>query len=411
VTLGTRLLPSGAASFLVLYPLIGLFNGQDGDGNYAIGYAASNDGQTWTEAGSPVFSAGAGGQWDDDHVKDPWLMHDGSQYVMYYSGFDGTAYRIGRATATDPAGTWTRYVSNPVIDLGAGGAFDDTNVIFPVVMYEPSDTGREWKMWYTGFDGARWHIGYAYSSDGLSFTKHGQVLTVGAGGTWEDEGVVSAAIIKEGATYSLFYGGTSDPNGDFGWQGGYTTFTDPEGTYTKAAANPVLLNVNGVDPDASETLDANVSAGTTTITPSDTSHYPVGSTIVIGDTTSETEVHTVVSVESGTSMTVATATVSAFTTADSARVRPIDYLSVQPRMVRAVASGYEMFATAFQPIADLSFNAGITKLREASLRYTASSLDGPWTRDDTAGLLFPLYPATTGWHQFAAENLSVIVPP
>jgi hypothetical protein len=390
----------------------GLFNGQNGDGEYKIGaFLIDPDGTIHEYASNPVLTKGSG--FESAHVKDPWLMWDGSQYVMYYSGYNGSAYRIGRATASAYTGSWTKYGSNPVLGLGSSGAFDDSRVLFPTVLYEPDDTGREWKMWYTGLkvsDG-RYRTGYAWSTDGLAWTKVGQVLDVGAGGTWDDEGAAAVAILKEGATYYLFYGGTSDPAGDFFWQGGYATFTDPEGTYTKGAGNPTLHYINASDPSASQPLGSTASSGVTVIHPGDTSHYAVHQAVVLGDTSSETEIHTVASIDSGTQLTFAEATASTFTNADGARLRPFDYLSVQPRHVRrAAAGGYEMFAAVFQPIADLSFG-GTGRLREGALRYTSPTLDGSWTRDDTTGLMFPMYPAHTGWHQFSAENPSVIAAP
>ena len=410
--LARRLLVAGGSSSFILqppaYPLVGLFNGQDGDGNYHIAATTSDDGITWTDPGSPLISAVAATQYDD-HVKDPWLVHDGDDYHVFFSGYDGSNYRTFHRSAATIAGLASA-TTTLVLDLGSGGSFDDAGIIFPAALYEPWDVGREWKVWYTGFDGTRWHIGYAYGSSPTSLTKHGQVLTVGSSGQWDDEGLVLGCVFLEGSTYHLFYGGTSDPNGDFFWQTGYATFTDPEGTYTKAAANPVIGYVQAVDPDASQPLAANVASGTTTLRPADSSHYAPGQAIVLGDTSSETEVHRVVSIDNSTTITVEEQTTSAFTTADGARIRPLDYLSAQARTVRPVPGGYEAFVTAFQPIADLSFNAGVTKLREGSLRYTATSPDGPWTRDDDAGLLLPLYPEHTGWHQFSAENIAAIAP-
>ena len=401
---------SGSGSFTpVPGSLVALYNGQNGDGVYAIGAATSTDGgATWTKYGSnPVLQKGTGGAWDDDHVKDPWLMWDGSQYVVYYAGHDGTKYQIGRATASAHTGTWTKAGGNPLVAVGTSGAFDDAGVNFPTVLYEPSDTGREWKMWYAGNDGAVQRIGYAYSSDGLSWTKHGQVIDVGAGGSWEDEGVLPMAIHKTGSTYYLFYGGrqgTTVPR----WQGGIATFTNPEGTYTKSGSNPVLL-ARFNDADTSQLLTANRTSGGAIVTVTDTSVWNVGEPLALADGTSETEIHAIASIDSGTQITLAGNVTSDFTTAHGATIRPMAWNAVLPRTVRAVSGGYEMYGTPFQPVEDLS--PGGTKLREGSMRWTASALTGPWAYDYDAGLLFPLFPANTGWDKFSAENPSVIVAP
>lgn len=388
-------------------PLIALYNGQPGAGDYSIGAASRASGGTWTPyVSNPVLTKGAGGTWEDGHVKDPLLLHDGSQYVMYYSGYDGAAYRIGRATASAHTGSWTKYGSNPVLGLGSGGSFDDERVIFPTVLYEPADTGREWKMWYTGLDGSKYRIGYAYSSDGLSWTKFGQVVDVGSGGTWDDEGCVVSAIYKEGATYNLFYGGSQRPDGAYFWQAGLVTFTDPEGTYTKSGSNPILQPRNLTDPDSSQALTSTTASGSATVVVGDTSHWSVGEPVVLADDNSETCITEIASIDSGTQVTLANVTTSAFTSANGARLRPFSYLSVQPRTVRQTTTGYEMFLAVFQPVGDLT--VGGEALREGSMRATASALTGPWSFDYTTGLMFPMYPANTGWDQFSAENPSVI---
>ena len=144
-----------------------LYNGTDGVVDpYQIG-AATFDGSTWTVYGSnPVIAPGGGGTWDDAHVKDPALDWDGSQYVVWYAGHNGTEWAIGRATASSITGTWTKDATNPVFEKDAGPAFDDSGVLFPVVLHEPSDTGKEYKLWYGGDPGGggATTVGYAYSS-------------------------------------------------------------------------------------------------------------------------------------------------------------------------------------------------------------------------------------------------------
>lgn len=396
----------GGGAFAASGSLLALFNGSQDGLLYAIG-AASYNGSTWTEAaGNPVLQKGAGGTWDDDHVKDPCLIWDGSQYVCYYAGHDGTKYQIGRATATSHEGTWTKAAGNPVLAVGSGGAFDDAGVNFPTVLYEPTDTGKEWKCWYGADDGSTQRVGYAYSSDGLSWTKVGQVLTIGAGGTWNDVGVLPMAIYKDGATYNLFVGGrqgTTNPR----WQGGLWTFTNPEGTYTADSGNPILL-ARFNDSGTSQSLSANATAPTTTATMGSTAAFNVGEPVVLADANSTAEVFYVVSIDSGTQITVDHATTADFTTAQGAVFRSFAFNSVLPRSVLANGGGYQMFGTPFQPVEDLTQPA--SKLWEGSFRWTASALDGPWSYDYVAGRGV-LFPFTVSWHSRSAENPSVIAAP
>lgn len=247
MTLSRRLLASatGASTFAysapVTYPTdyVGLINAASSAAYaYTIGAITSTDGAaTFTPGSGALISAGSGGQWDDVHVKDPSLVWDGAQFVCYYSGFDGSAYRIGRATCATLTGSWTKYGSNPVLDLGGGGAFDEDGLSFPAVLYEPADTGAEWKMWYCGFpNGATAGnpqgqlVGYATSSDGLSWTKHGAVLAAGGSGAFDEWGTSMGAVLKIDATYHLLYGGW---NTSLKMHSGHASCTDPLGTYTK----------------------------------------------------------------------------------------------------------------------------------------------------------------------------------
>lgn len=407
-----RLLVTGGGASFSPTPrtLYALFNGQNGDGEYKIG-AANYDSltDTWTEYGSnPVLLKGSGGAWDDGHVKDPALTYTGSGYVMHFAGYDGASYQIGVATASAYTGVWTKDAGNPCIALGSGGSFDDAGANFPTVLYEPTDTGKEWKVWYGANDGSTQRVAYAYSSnpDG-PFTKVGVVLDVGSSGTWEDVGVVPAGIYKAGATYYLFYQGrqgTTVPR----WQGGVATFTDPEGTYTKDAGNPVLLaRFNDAGTTVVPTVD--VTAGATSLLIADASVFNVGEPVSLadGDTTAE---HFYITSKTATLITLDHAVVGNFTGGGKV-FRSFAYNSVVPRSILQLGGGLEMFGTPFQPVEDLTQPG--SKLWEGSFRWTSSALDGPWAYNYVPGrgLLFPLTPVGEAWHSVSAENPSVIVAP
>lgn len=212
-----------------------IYNGAAGAANYALGLATSTDrGLTWAEYGNnPTLIHGLPGSWDNAWVAQPWLIHDGSQYVVYYTGFDNTYRRIGRATSADLT-TWTKYASNPVLNLGTAGDFDDSGVNIPVVLYDTNAT-HAFQMWYTGWPDADFPhgttIGYAYSDDGISWTKVGKVLDKGAIGTFEEDGLATGAVFKSGSTYYIYYGGFASTN----YHSALATCTDPAdaGTYTK----------------------------------------------------------------------------------------------------------------------------------------------------------------------------------
>jgi len=138
-------------------------------GNTQIGYATSPNGIAWTKyAANPVLNLGPAGSWDDTHVFTPMVLYDGAIYQMWYSASDGANYRIGYATSLNGI-TWTKYPSNPVLDLGPPGSWDETNVETPAIIYDPIK--KTYHMWYFGCDFTACRIGYASSPDGVNWTK------------------------------------------------------------------------------------------------------------------------------------------------------------------------------------------------------------------------------------------------
>lgn len=403
---------SKAAASSIFY---GLFNGQNGDAVYAIGAATRTGGPTtgvWSEyASNPVLTHGTG--WESAHVKDPCLLWDGAQYVLYYSGYNGTGYQIGRATAASHQGPWTKYGSNPVLAFGAGGSFDESGLYVATVLHEPADTGKEWKVWYGATDASgNQTVGYAYSTNGTSFTKVGKVLDVGAGGAWDHFGISPNAIIKLSTTYYLFIAGRGSSGSPYNWQGGYATFTNPSGTYTKYASNPTIKH-RSADSGTSTAFSSNIAVGATQVPMADTSPFHVGEAVVLvdGDGVSIPEIFYIVTLNSGTLLTLDHATVGAFRSGGGV-FRSVPYNSVIARSILPNGADYEVLGTVFQPVEDLSVPG--TKLREGSFGWVQTgALTGNWTYNYVAGqgLFFPLYSGSTGWHQYSAENPSVIAAP
>jgi len=175
------------------------------------------------------------------------------------------------------------------------------------VLYEPEDTGREYKAFYSGMEGplalGKRSIGYAYSSDGKNWTKSvanpvithattwyedphaikvgdtyylfceenvndeitmfhsadcetwindGTAINVGAPGSWDDLLVGSPTVWKEGVTwYMLYEGMEAVGTGQIGLA------TSPDGAvWTKDLANPVMtLGAIGEWDDATVVCD------------------------------------------------------------------------------------------------------------------------------------------------------------
>jgi len=193
----------------------------------------------WTKYGNkPVLEPGPPGNWDDSGVGAPCVIFDGSTYHMWYTGSDGSNYRIGYATSLDGI-SWTKdTIHNPVLTLGDPGEWDDDWVYISNVV----KVNNIYHMWYTGGDGLdHYYIGHATSSDRINWTKDiaNPVLITGPE-NWESDWVAASFVIFENDTFHMWYegyGGIGDIT-----HVGYATATNPNGqNWTKDTLhNPVL---------------------------------------------------------------------------------------------------------------------------------------------------------------------------
>lgn len=118
-----------------------------------ISYAESYDGVEWTRYdGNPLVTS----------VFRPNVVHHNGTYYLYASAGDT---QIDLYTATDGV-TFTVH-STGVITPGASGKFDDGGIANSYTWIE----GATWYMVYEGYDGAKFSIGLATSSDGISWSK------------------------------------------------------------------------------------------------------------------------------------------------------------------------------------------------------------------------------------------------
>jgi len=232
-----------------------------GDTSYhRIGYATSPDGITWTKyEDNPVLDLGAPGEWDDLLVGDPFVLFEDGTYKMWYSGQNGPNDRTGYATSPDGI-TWTRYAGNPVLNLGESGEWDDYHAYTPSVLFEDGT----YKMWYSGHDGSYHRIGYTTSPDGIVWTKYegNPVLDLGAPGAWDDVDIRDPFVLFDDGTYKMWYSGG---NGDgSNWLIGYATSRATPGatiairtdklTYHEGDSMTVYADVVNAGPDVPDAL-------------------------------------------------------------------------------------------------------------------------------------------------------------
>ncbi|MCK4696103.1 MAG: T9SS type A sorting domain-containing protein, partial [Candidatus Cloacimonetes bacterium] len=201
--------------------------GSEGPPDYyeRTGYATSTDGITWTKHPDPVLDVGPAGSWDDEVAGGGYVLFDGTTYHMWYSGYDGTYFRIGYATSLDGI-IWTKHPENPVMDVGPVGSWYYPRVQDPKIIFD----GTTYHMWFSGGDIFTWRIGYATSPDGFIWTiRPDPVLDVGLAGSWESlyVGLCSVLFDNPTSTFMMWYtGGSSSWEGEIGYATSTTTGID-----------------------------------------------------------------------------------------------------------------------------------------------------------------------------------------
>jgi hypothetical protein len=192
----------------------------DGFEEYALGGPPSggttNPGEWDRYAGNPVLVEGSSGSWDDHGSTFSSVIYDSlaGEFRMYYHGFSGGTHQIGLATSPDGL-NWTKYPGNPIMTPGPA-AWDNSSVRVPMVWKEGL---TDYRMIYTGNGSGGMRVGYATSTDGITWTKHPS-NPVFNDPTWASGETENWGVIKVGSEYLMWYS-------DFGMrQSGIAVSTD-----------------------------------------------------------------------------------------------------------------------------------------------------------------------------------------
>lgn len=203
------------------------------DYRYEIGYAYSPDGISWQKHPGAVLAVGLENEWDNCFLEGPSVLKEGGIYKMWYAGYDcavdgqstdGKA-NIGYATSTDGI-NWTKFEGNPVLTVSTD-QWDAVYVQDPhVIKYNGL-----YHMWYGGAnveDNYFQQTGYAFSNDGLTWTKsiNNPVLKRGASGAWDANTASFPTVLIHNDALKMWYSGKDvDPLPDFPnpyfWEIGY----------------------------------------------------------------------------------------------------------------------------------------------------------------------------------------------
>jgi predicted GH43/DUF377 family glycosyl hydrolase len=188
-------------------------------------------------SGNPILNDGPSSSWDEKQVSRFWIIHNGFEYMMWYTGLDASdKWKIGLATSADGL-SWTKYGGNPVLSVGGAGSWESGNVGRPTVTYN----GTEYKMFYQGLATINPKIGVATSNDGINWNKypHNPVLGQGAAGKWDERGVNCPNLIYDGVSYKLWFSGVTNPhNSKIGYASSFDGLL-----WTKYQFNPLITEL------------------------------------------------------------------------------------------------------------------------------------------------------------------------
>jgi len=152
----------------------------------------------------PVLEPGPYMSWDERAVADPDVIRIGPWFYLYYLGQDRAVphrQRIGLARSGDGI-HWEKLRSNPILELGEPGAFDENGLGEPAVF---EFRGFYW-MLYTGRDAQEnRRFGLARSTDGVHWRKLPAVFSGDA--RWDSQVVCDASVLVENSEIRVWFGG------------------------------------------------------------------------------------------------------------------------------------------------------------------------------------------------------------
>ena len=175
-----------------------------------IGLARSRDLASWSRVAQPVLPAGPRGSWDEVSIGDPYVFRRDGFFFMYYLGMDrARRQRLGIARSSDGV-RWTKLRSNPVLEPGEPGEFDDNGLGEPAVW---ESHGFYW-MIYTGRDRSEIRrLGMAQSRDGVRWNKRRDLVFSGEA-AWNRTVLCDPDVEVLGDRIRVWFGGGDRPSPD-----------------------------------------------------------------------------------------------------------------------------------------------------------------------------------------------------
>jgi hypothetical protein len=173
-------------------------------GGYRLGVAtAAHPLGPWTKhPGNPVLDLGPEGSWEDRSVACAFLLKEGTdRYYLWYSGCgQETPWSVGLARGLSPLGPWEKYEGNPILPgFGyVGGVVRHEGRYY---LYTEHPIGA------TGPDYGPISLATADAPEGpWTPHPENPVLAAGDWGAWDDGGFSEAKVAYRDGVFHLFYG-------------------------------------------------------------------------------------------------------------------------------------------------------------------------------------------------------------
>lgn len=222
---------------------VGFFNGADRvdeDSIGRIGVVTSDvypAGPSWGH-GKRILLEPRDGKFDSQMLNGPRAIRVDDELYLYYAGYDGAIWQIGRAVLGVDTLALKSRDDHPVLSFGQPGQWDSVQVFRPSVVEDPrpQTTQRRFAMTYGGYDGTTYRLGIAYSSDGVTWTKssHNPILEPGSPGDFDERWISgSTPPVFFRGRWHIFYAGYDE---DFVGSVGYASSASLDGPWEKQGA-------------------------------------------------------------------------------------------------------------------------------------------------------------------------------